>query len=219
MEPPIRLVDEVYRRLRDGILDGRLPAGSRLSVPEVARQLSVSRSPAREAMLRLSKEGLIEILPHRGAIVVNVAVRDLWDLYQLREVLESLASRLAADRRRQRDLERLEQIMRMHRAALARNDMDGHRRSDLEFHSTIREISRNSRLIAALEQYQGQIQIGIGKTSAVPGHARLALSDHERIFEAIVIGDAGAAELATKQHIARVRELLLADPDGPREER
>lgn len=208
--PGAYLSDQAYFQIRDAIVSGRLASGTKLSVPALARQLNISRSPAREAMIRLAKEGLVELIPRKGATVIRLTRRDLRDLYQLREVLEGLASRLAAELIDTQGSATLERIMEAHRRAVGRGDVEAHRRLDLEFHSAIRDTTGDKRLIAFLEQLQGQIRVALILTSGVPGRMQMALQDHERIYATIVARDPGAAEEATRQHIRRLR-LALAE--------
>src|SRR5688572_2944480 len=90
----VSLTDRVHDTLRSAILEGRLGAGAHLSVPALATQLGVSRSPVRDALFRLEGDGLVRTVPHRGAVVRGAGAEDIRELFELREALEGLAARL-----------------------------------------------------------------------------------------------------------------------------
>jgi DNA-binding GntR family transcriptional regulator len=208
LNPSIRLVDQAYEAIREGIFDGGLPPGARLSVPELARRLGISRSPVKEAITRLIDEGLASFVPHRGAVVAEVSGEDLQELYQLREVLEGLACRLAAETITGGEVARLAEILGADRAAVETGDVSRHIGLDLEFHDLIRRSTGNQRLIEVLNRLQGQIRIALRLTSAVPGMAHKAVAEHELILGAIRDHDPALAESRARQHIVRLREAL-----------
>ena len=140
-------------------LTGRLQPGTRLSVPALAQRLGISRSPTREALIRLAKEGLVQVTPRKGAVVARFTDEELQYLYSVCEVLEGLASRLAAELIDAEGTKRLFRVLDAHRHAVAELDLERHLSLDLEFHSAIRMISKNLRLIDFLDQLQGQIKI------------------------------------------------------------
>lgn len=204
------LAEQAYRALRDAILSHQLKAGTRLSVPEVARRLGVSRSPAREAVARITAEGLAEQEPGRGAVVAEIDTANLIEIYDLREVLEGLACRLAAARITDPDLAHLTDVHRDHRAAIDRGDVEGHMNHDQAFHAAIRDIAGYRRLTQALDHLQGQIRIAMNTTRHSIGGMQQALGEHETILDALRERDPIAAEQAGRQHVARLRADLLA---------
>jgi len=210
-KPPVMgdaLADQAYRLLRNAILGHRLPAGTRLSVPDVARQLGISRSPAREAIARVAAEGLATVEPRRGAVVARITVADLIEIYELREVLEGLACRMAAQHATDDDLRTLRECVGQHRDAIETADIDRHMSLDQSFHATIRRIAGNSRLQESLGRLQGQIRIAMDTTRLSPGGMPQALAEHAEILTALEAGDPSAAEAAARSHIARLRKGL-----------
>lgn len=206
-----RVGDWAYNRLRVLILNHELTPGTRLSVPALAEQLSVSRSPVREAVLRLIREGLADEVPHRGAVVSHISRTDLAVLYEVREVLEGLAARLAAVAVTDEEVSELEENLQEHEAIVASGDLEAHMDADMRFHAVIREASGNPWLTTYLSQIQGQIRLAMTSTSVTAG-AEPALHDHQRIFAAVEGGQAAEAEEAGRMHIRRLREALLNDP-------
>ena len=206
------LATQAYVALRDAILSHQLPPGTRLSVPEIARRLQVSRSPAREAIARIAYEGLATNEPHQGAVVVQVQRSDLLEIYAVRQVLEGLACRLAVGRLTESGSAVLRQIVDEHAEAIAAEDVDRHYEIDQRFHATIREQAGNARLTEYLDRLQGQIRLAMHTTHRSPGGMAQALTEHEAIVDALASGDPDAAEAAGRVHIARLMDELSA-PD------
>lgn len=201
------LADQAYAVVRDAILSHALPPGARLSVPEIARQLSISRSPAREAIARIQHEGLAEFVPHRGAVVSRIDLDSLVEIYDIREVLEGLAARLAA--RRESELaDELQALWERHKRAVEADDEVLHVQLDTAFHQRIREAAGNQRLAEALERLQGQIRIAMTTTARRGGGRRTALREHGAIIDAIRSGSGDFAEEVARQHIRRLRQSL-----------
>lgn len=221
MKPPERerVSDWAYRQIRAAILRGSMPLGDRLSIPALAADLGVSRSPVRQAVQQLVQEGLAAEEPHRGAFVARVTVDELHGVYSVREVLEGLAARTAAEVATGADLAELDRLCTEHRKAIDRGDMEAHFDLDMRFHRITRLMSGNDALVRLLDQIQGQIQLAMLTTSVRDG-AEHALHDHELILAAIRSGDADAAESTARAHIARLRQTLRNgnNSNGTREE-
>lgn len=202
-----RVADHVYARLRDAILSNQLSPGSRLSVPSVARQFGVSRSPVREAVQRLVQDGLASEEPHRGAVVASVEPADLVPLYEVREVLEGLAVRLAAERATRDELGAMQVALQQHAEAVDREDHHQHIVLDLHFHALIREAARNQDLTEFLDRVQSKVMIALlaGDSAA---WWKQAVAEHRRILEAMLAGDPDAAEAAARAHVVRVRQAI-----------
>jgi len=218
------LAEQAYIALRNAILNHQLPPGTRLSVPDMARRLGISRSPAREAIARIAYEGLAQVEPNRGAVVSDLRPEDLVEIYSLREVLEGLACRLASQRIDEAGIERLRDILDQHERAIAADDLERHYELDLAFHAAIREIGRHDRLTESLDRLQGQIRVAMYTTHRSPGGMPQALAEHKVILEALVAGDPERAERAGRAHVSRLlhdleRTAAQADrePPSPRE--
>lgn len=203
-----RLADEAYAVLREAILDGQLQAGEPLSVSALAGRLAISRSPVREAILRLQRDGLVQDQHYRSAVVTKSSMTDLRELYELREVLEGLAARLAATKRTPQQLERLRELLGLHSHVVEQANIENHIAMDLSFHELVCEIAGNSRVRKGIAGIKAEIQLAIRSTAAVPGNPSLALEDHGRIFQAIASGDADGSEAAARGHVSRLRRSL-----------
>jgi DNA-binding GntR family transcriptional regulator len=202
----------VYESLRDAIFAGTLRPGDRLRVPVLAEKLGVSRSPVREAVLRLTQERLAWEEPRHGAVVAVIGRRELAGLYQVREVLEGLAARLAAGRGDAQLADRLREVLSDHEQAVDEADLSRHMEVDMLFHSLVRCASGNAEVVRLHGEIQTRVRLAM-LTTAVTGGLRNALTDRRAIYDKIRAGDAERAEGAAKAHVARLRCSLLEE-DG-----
>lgn len=187
--------------LRERIASGLAAPGSRIVELEVARELGVSRSPVREALLRLSEEGLVAILPYRGAIVVPLQRRRLVELTEFRLALERFALERLVERGDKRALVRL----RTHVAAIRRAVESGDRRhiadEDLAMHRTLVASAENALLERAYDSLLAQIRLYIGVTSARYERAEELAEEHEAILAEVERRDAPAARALLDAHV------------------
>ncbi|MGF1663610.1 MAG: GntR family transcriptional regulator [Kineosporiaceae bacterium] len=208
--PPTTTVLQVVDDLRDRIRHGLLVPGQRLVEIDLTRELGISRGPLREALSRLAMEGLVVIEPYRGAMVRKLSPADLQDLYQVREVLEATAARLAASRVGEGDFaERL-------RAALAENaryrqdpDVPAYLAFNERFHLLVAEMSGNALLGRLLNQLRTQT-FRLQFRRMTPEARQDAVAQHEAVGAAILAGDADAAETAMRRHVRRGGEVVRA---------
>jgi DNA-binding GntR family transcriptional regulator len=208
-----RMADWAFDQLRAAILEGVLGPDERLSVPALAERLNVSRSPVREAVQRLVREGLAVESPHRGAVVASYSAADLVAVYEIREMLEGLAARLAAEHVDPSLRDELQQVHDRHVETVVSGDHAGHMQSDARFHRLVRQGAANEWLIELLDQISGKIQIAMRSTS-VSGGPEQALAEHDAILNAIIDGDPDRAEEAARQHVRRLRGMLQESAQG-----
>lgn len=205
-----RITDHVYAAIRKAIFQRHIQPGDRLSVPLLASQLEVSRSPVREAVLRLVKDGLAVEQPRKGVVVVDLDAGQLLAIYEVREVLEALAARLAATRATDDALESIRGCLHRHETASLQRDTEQALIADTEFHQLVREATGNGQLVAFLDQLKDKVRVAMRTTSVTRGIDQ-ALADHKQIFDALVARDADAAASAAAGHVARLREALAAE--------
>lgn len=196
------LAEDVYVRLRAQILEGALPAGGALSVPRLAAEIGVSRSPVREAVQRLIFDGLAVHVPYAGAKVRGIDADSIREVFELREVLDALAARLAAERIDAAGLGLLEELLDQQRRRLTAAP-DAHREAELDirFHALIRDAAGNEPLRSALERIEPLSHLAAGVMWDADQTRRAAVAEHEAIAEAIRRGDAQAAERAAAAHV------------------
>lgn len=206
MSGPLQIqsvVDQVYAVVRERILSGELPAGSRLRQISLSEELGVSRTPLREALRRLSTEGLVVMEANRGATVATHHLDDMLHAWRARLVLEPPAARLAADVRVPAALERMRRsVERQSRVA---DDVPESFAVNREFHLALVAASGNPHL----EQFERMLwmtRIGApifaGQASDHPGDVRRWVEEHQAILEAVEAGRAAAAERLTREHVA-----------------
>lgn len=201
-------------RLRGLILTGEYGPKERLIEEQLAERLGVSRTPVRQALTMLEAEGLVEITPNRGATVCSFSIEDVWDIYDLRAVLEGYAARRAAERIERRELERLRDLADGMEGLAGR--FDDHEEEiralvalNQEFHGTIVGASRNRRLQRLINRTV-EIPLMFKAFFWYTPHER-AISNqyHRRILEALEKGDAEKAETIMREHVYEGRDFVL----------
>ncbi|MET0451861.1 MAG: GntR family transcriptional regulator [Mycobacterium sp.] len=204
--------ERTYGEIRDRILSGRLLPGARLVEVELAAELDVSRTPIREALRQLSAEGLIEMLPNRGATVRSWTDDELHDIYQSRAELDSLAAALATDRMDVATLERLEDLCLEMEACGVEPDRDGRDRLtelNTEFHDTVRDAARSPTLASMIH---GVAQLPLVRAT-FHRYAREDLersgNHHREMIAAFRAGDRDWAAAITRAHVLAARASLM----------
>lgn len=204
-----RLADQAYAVLRTRILERELLPGQRLSVPQLAVELGLSRSPVREAVQRLVAEGLGIEQMHRGAVVAGVEAGDLEEMYEVRAVLEGLSARRAAAHVNPELVADLNDLLDQHAAAIDAKSEPDIIRADLRFHDRILAASGSGHLSRALSPILGRANLAMlaGDLSSWP---RDAVQEHRAVLDAIATGDQEAAEANARLHIRLVNRRLQA---------
>ncbi len=198
------LADQVFERIVEAIVVGDIATGAPIGENEIALRFGVSRGPAREAIVRLEGKGMVTRTPHLGARVVDLSLDDLRSLFEIRESLEGMACRLAAERMSDAELDRLEAGLRSHadRPDIAAGHAYYQPGGDQDFHFGIARASHNQRLFRSLsEDLYDVMRLYRYRSSQTPGRAREALNEHRVIVEALRSRDANAAEAAMRAHI------------------
>ena len=198
--------------IRQAILDGRLNPGQRLKEEELARELGISRTPVREALLMLQAEGLVDATPNRGATVRAHTAHDLDDLYQLRALLEGYAARRAASRLSDAGIADLRASCERFEALLERDELDLRElvRENMVFHEAILDGAASARLAAMVRKV---IDLPLVYRSYIwysPEQQRISGHYHVQITRALEARDAERAEMIMKEHIFEARDHLVA---------
>jgi DNA-binding GntR family transcriptional regulator len=201
-------------RLRALILTGEYGPDERLIEEQLAERLGVSRTPVRQALTMLEAEGLVEITPNRGATVCSFSIEDVWDIYDLRAVLEGHAARRAAGRIERRELERLRELAREMEGLPGQ--FDDHEEEiralvalNQGFHGTIVEASRNRRLERLINRTV-EIPLMFKAFYWYTLHERTISNHyHRQILEALENGDADRAEIIMREHVYEGRDFVI----------
>ncbi len=207
-----QLWESIADQLRDEILDGRLPAGSRLLETELAERFGVSRGPVRDALNELARQGLAVDLPRRGTFVSNLTEQDLEEVYVLRRAIEEAAVRLAIERAAATDLAGMHARLVEAEEAYGREDLPAAWEADMAFHRTYCLMSGNRRLLALFEGLASQTVLLMRTELAT--HASLAWTPpvelHRRISDAITAHDVDGAVRAVGDHYQYTIDRLHA---------
>jgi DNA-binding GntR family transcriptional regulator len=204
-------VDHAYEMIWKQLMLTGGRSGERLSDVALAAQLGVSRTPVRQALYRLTEDGLVVSDPRRGFWMRTFTAHDVHEIYVLRSALEVLALRLAAPRLDPADLERHLREVRDLIAHRDANSVANHLRSDLHLHNLLILNSGNSRLIRALASLRSQHSMFQVHDVSYPQRVELAAHDHEVVLTALIDGDAERASSLMADHIKRSGEAVLAD--------
>lgn len=204
------LEEEVYLRLEEEILGGVLKKGDSLTENSLSERLGASRTPIRGALHRLAEEGLIELVPNKGAVVIGVTADDLMDIYAIRMRLEGLASAQAAKKISNEDKKILCEAVELSEFYVGKRDPERLKELDSQFHNTIYRASGNRLLYKTLSELHRSIR-GYRKLSlTVTDRLKASVTEHRAIYEAIAAGDAEAADRLTSGHVAAALENLLS---------
>ena len=206
----LTLSQRVYEHLRDEILADHLLPGTELSEVALSKELAISRGPIREAMGRLSAEGLITMRPRRRAEVRSLTPQELIDAYQVREALEVMAVRLAIPRMTEADLARLDQLMERMAGHIAEGAVREFFAANVEFHETLCELSGNPKLQEVHHRLEGEIGRFQSRTLALRGSMDDSLTEHRAILAAIRLRDVDRAAALTADHIRVPAQRLQA---------
>lgn len=206
----LTLRERIYEEIVRLIVAGDLPSGTPIDEKELTEKLQVSRTPFREAIGTLAKEGLIEIRPYRGFFVRSFTCKEIDDLYELRKTLECFAVELAVPRMSDRDISGLEKVLDAAVEALRNRDMETYGLRDREFHETIAERTENAALIETLSRLALQIQICRTIANESQEFAERAAQERDDILKALRARDAAAASALMRAHISDVQSAVLA---------
>lgn len=211
IDQDITLADQIFTRMRREIVEGQIPPGSKMSEPELARRYGISRGPLREAMRRLESSSLVVRRANVGARVIDLTTAQLLDLYYLREALEGLASRLAAERMSAAEIDELRTLIALHERQVAQDHGLAYYQSegDLDFHFCIVRGSHNARLQDLLgNDLYHLVRMYRCQFGMVGPRAHTAMREHGQIVEAIAGRDGELAEILMRRHIRASRQQV-----------
>jgi len=212
------LGEHVFENLRQAIIRGDVAPGDRLVESRIAGVLEISRTPVREAIHKLEREGLLRKLPHGGFTVGHLSREDIEETFGIRCVLESYAARLAALNHREEDLLPLEEKIREFQACLAKGRLEELPKINTEFHNLLYALSRSPRLIKLINGLRDQIYRFRRILLKMNNWARTSNEDHRNMLEAIRQRDVDRVEKLVKEHIEAGKKIVLrALEDKPNE--
>lgn len=206
-----RLSAQVYDIVKDMIVAHRFQPGARVNVELITKEIGVSRTPVWEAIHRLLQEGLLENIPNRGVFMATLSPRRALELYTVREVLESLAGRLAVVNVTDKIISKLERMLGEQQRAIEKADLVSYSKLDFEFHSLIYELSGNPTLVEML----GSVKNKMGPISLqiAPILSRF-YHDHVEIVAALKARDEKRAEKTFRHHNRMMIEEIKKSTHG-----
>ncbi|WP_251386880.1 GntR family transcriptional regulator [Mediterraneibacter agrestimuris] len=203
----LSLSSRVFQKIRDNILNGTYKEQEELRETTIGKELGVSRTPVREALRQLELEGLVTIIPNKGAYVTGITSKDVKDIYIARSLLEGLCARWATEHITEEQLDELEEIVLLsefHMKKEGNNNIEQIAVLDGRFHAVLYEASNSRILSHVLTDFHGYVQMA-RKSSIVPEErARKSIREHKQILRAIRDKDADLAEQLANEHIMHV---------------
>jgi DNA-binding GntR family transcriptional regulator len=200
------LVDQVYQSLLDAISDGSLPPGARITQEEIAEQMDVSRSPVLQALRLLKKDGLVKDAPGRGVLVAELDPHWIGNLYQVRGALDTLAARLAAERKATID----PAIIAAGRKAARGKDVKAMIDADIAFHMAIYKASGNPLIFETTQFHWVHLRRVMGAVLQSAMQRESIWDEHEAMAKAIAEGNVARAAEMSEHHATEARQSLVA---------
>lgn len=204
------IADRAYDAIADAIVRGELPLGARISEASLSKRFAIGRGPLREALRRLEGRKLVVVKPNAGARVVSLSIRDIVELYQIREVLEALACQLATERMTEAELDQMERLLGAHERDPAQGRASSRTAEVPDFHSAVVQGSKSRQLIDLLcGELFDLLRIYRFRSSGETGRTPRAFDEHREIMQAIRRRDAEQAAALMRGHVRRSRMNIL----------
>ncbi len=205
------LGSQVFQKLREDILRGKYKEHEELRENTLGKELGVSRTPVREALRQLELEGLVTIIPNKGAYVTGISPKDIKDIYVIRSMLEGLCARWATEHITEEQLDALEEVILLsefHMKKIGNNNADQVTDLDGRFHTILYEAS-NSRILGhVLMDFHKYVQQARRSSVVSEERARKSIREHKQILRAIRDKDPDLAEQLANEHILHVMQNL-----------
>lgn len=200
------LRDQAYQAIKEAIISLELEPREKLKEATLALKLGISKTPVREALTRLQHEGLVKVLPFRGAFVAEIDDRDVADIFELRELLEGVAIKRAAISFSLEDSQEGEILLEEMRAAYKAGDIKSFARLSRDFHNLFIKKLDNQRMMSVLKTFDDQLERIRATATRTLENIPLFIEDYEEIHEALKAGNPEAAERALLTHLKCVKE-------------
>ena len=205
---------QVGARLRQLIVEGAIAPGAKLNERALAEQLHVSRTPLREAIRMLAAEGLVDLLPNRGAVAAQLSTQDIVDTFELVAGLEGQSGELAAERISERELNEIRALHFEMLAAHTRRDLPTYYRLNATIHNQINAAARNPVLTATYRTVNARLQALRFRSNLDEGKWARAVQEHERMIELLGARDGARLRKLLVTHLEHKRDAVLALMDS-----
>lgn len=199
----------VYQHIYDKIFNSEYIPGASLTEEGLCAELNVSRTPVREAIHRLISEGLLEVTPGIGLSVAKIHLEDLLEIYELRDGLEQMATKLFMEKKNTNAVDELTECISLQKEALEKNEIELFMQNDMKFHRIISRGASNHRLTAILDSLYAHIHRMANYVRTDPEVRRDAVTEHQKILDGILAKDINAALQATEEHCQSGKRYYL----------
>jgi DNA-binding GntR family transcriptional regulator len=207
--PRASLHEQVAQRLRQMLVENQIAPGAKLNERELSEVLQVSRTPLREAIKMLAAEGLVELLPNRGAIAVELTEADVLNTFEVMAGLEALSGELAAQRITDAELAEIRAMHFEMLAAYTRRDLPAYYRLNSQIHRAINSAARNGVLTATYNQVNARLQALRFRSNQDEAKWKQAMAEHDRMIDALARRDAGAMRKVLAEHLDHKRDVVV----------
>ena len=209
---PIRstvLHEQVARKLRTLLVEGRIAAGAKLNERELSERLQVSRTPLREAIRQLAAEGLVELKPHRGAVAIALDEAEVQHSFELMAALEGLSGELAAQRITDAELQAIRALHFEMLAAFTRRDLSAYYRLNAQIHAAINAAAKNPVLTRIYAQTNARLQALRFRSNFDERKWKRAVREHSQMIDALAARDAAGLRQLLITHLNHKRDVVL----------
>ena len=205
----VALHDQVVARLRTLLIEGHIAPGAKLNERELSALLRVSRTPLREAIKLLASEGMVDLLPNRGAVAVKLTETDILNTFEVLAELEAMAGELAAQRM---TADELAEVRAMHFEMLAsftRHDLSNYYRLNAQIHAAINRAARNPVLTSTYRSINARVQSLRFRTNQNEAKWKRAMQEHEVMIQALQARDGAAMRKVLVAHLLNKRDTIV----------
>ncbi len=206
---PSALADWAYSTIKESILNLKIVQGTQLHIDQMADQMGTSRTPIREALLRLERDGLVRISPRVGFFVTELTRRDFVETFEIREMLESRATFQAASALSKEDISFLDQLLEKSESAVDRSDLKKFLEYEIKLHTFIVRHAHNRRLAAMMDSIRDLTYRERILSLESLDNVRASLTEHRKIVQALRNHDASLAARLMSEHICAARDRIL----------
>ena len=205
----INVSEAAYSAVKKVLLGNKYSPGGRVDIEELCRDLEVSRTPVFDALNRLEAEGLVVIIPRKGVYLVTLSEEKAHELYEVREFLEGMATKLAAQKVTEKQLEQMKKLLDKQSSCLAAEDTEGYASATIKFHNAIVEAAGNKTLERFLNAVYSQMEALRLRTLYLPKRLRQSFAEHQRIYQALRKRDPELCEREARDHIVATTAYAL----------
>lgn len=206
---PLREI--VYEELKRQIMVGEIAPGTRMMEVELADEMGVSRTPVREAIRKLEKEGLVTIEPRRGAYASDISAKEMVDILEVRQDLEGMAAGIAAQKITEEGKEELERLVQVYKESVEKENIEEIIANDEAFHKYIVSLSGNKTLIKMVSQVQELVLRFRYIYYEDFSRFRNQPTEHQAIVDAILSGSSSSARINAEEHLARLKDFVIKE--------